>query len=92
MTEKVRRRVRVRGRVQGVGFRGAIREQALGLSVAGWVRNLPDGSVEALLEGPEVPVEALIAFCRRGPPGARVGAVELSEEPAEALEGFEIRR
>lgn len=92
MPELVRRRIRVRGRVQGVWFRGATRDQASRLAVAGWVRNLPDGSVEVLLEGPEGPVEALIAFCRRGPPAARVEGVEISEEPAEGIEGFEILR
>ncbi len=94
MTEPtLRRRVRVRGRVQGVFFRGATQEQAQRLGVAGWVRNLPDGSVEALLEGPQGAVEALLAFLAQGPPAARVEGLEAQEDlPVEGLDGFEVRR
>ena len=92
MTARIRRRIRVCGRVQGVWFRGATRDEALRRGVAGWVRNLPDGSVEALLEGLADAVDAVIAFCRRGPPSARVERVEIEDEAAGALEGFEIRR
>ncbi len=90
--EPIRRRVRVRGRVQGVWFRGATREAALSNRVSGWVRNLPDGSVEAVFEGSREQVESLLEFCRRGPPAAQVEALEISEESAERLVGFEIRR
>lgn len=91
-TGPVRRRVRVRGRVQGVFFRAATREQARAHGVAGWVRNLPDGSVEAALEGPPDAVFAVLEFVRRGPPGARVEAVEVHEEPPEGADGFHVAR
>jgi acylphosphatase len=81
----------VRGRVQGVWFRGSTREAARAAGVRGWVRNRPDGSVEAVFEGEGEAVASLVAFCDHGPPGARVDAVELSEEPAEGLGGFVIR-
>jgi acylphosphatase len=87
-----RRHLVVHGRVQGVWFRGATLERAERAGVDGWVRNLPDGSVEAVFEGPAEAVEELVAFCRRGPRGARVERVE--ERPAgaaEGLRGFRIR-
>lgn len=89
---RVRRRVIVRGRVQGVFFRGATQDEARSAGVHGWVRNLPDGSVEAAFEGTPEAVEALLAFVRRGPPSARVQEVELHEEPPRAEEGFRVRR
>lgn len=94
MTEPVlRRHVRVRGRVQGVFFRGATQEQAQRLGVAGWVRNLRDGSVEAVLEGPQGAVEALLGFLAQGPPAARVeGLEQLEDASVEGLAGFEVRR
>ena len=87
----VRRRVVVRGRVQGVAFRWSTRAEAERLGVAGWVRNRPDGSVEAVFEGPADAVARAEAFCGTGPPAARVDAVEARDEPAEGLDGFEIR-
>ena len=83
----------MRGRVQGVWFRGATREAALREGVAGWVRNQPDGAVEAVFEGPARAVERLVAFCREGPPAARVTKVEVEDLPpaGEALRGFEVR-
>ena len=69
----VARQITVRGRVQGVGYRDALRLQAERLGVTGWVRNRSDGSVEALLQGSAEAVEALVAWARRGPPAARVG-------------------
>jgi acylphosphatase len=87
----VRRRVIARGRVQGVYFRGATAEQARAAGVAGWVRNLRDGRVEAVFEGPDEAVESVVAWCRRGPRGARVDDLAVEEEPAEGLHGFEIR-
>lgn len=81
----------VRGRVQGVFFRDSARRRAAELGVAGWVRNLPDGRVECVAEGPPADVQALAAWCRQGPPAARVASVEAREETEEGLHGFEIR-
>ena len=87
----VRRRVVVRGRVQGVWFRGSTRERALAEDVRGWVRNRSDGSVEAVFEGPPPAVEALVAYCREGPRSARVDGIEVAEEEPEGLARFEVR-
>lgn len=88
----VTRQIRVSGIVQGVGYRAALREQAHSLGVTGWVRNRADGSVEALAHGTPAAVEALIAWARRGPPGARVADVRISEAAAEsAPAGFDLR-
>jgi acylphosphatase len=70
------RQIRVRGRVQGVGFRDALRAEALRLGVNGWVRNRRDGSVEAVLQGDDDVVDRIIAWARRGPPLAEVIALE----------------
>lgn len=88
---RIRRRVVVRGRVQGVAFRASTRAEAARLGVAGWVRNLADGSVEAALEGVPEAVEALIAFCRRGPRHAAVDDVAVAEEMPEGAREFAIR-
>jgi acylphosphatase len=77
----VRRRVLVSGRVQGVGFRVSCARTARQAGVAGFVRNLPDGRVEAVFEGPPAAVEQMVAWCRRGPALARVARVEVREEP-----------
>jgi acylphosphatase len=87
----VRRRVVVHGFVQGVFFRDTVRRQALQRGVAGWVRNNRDGTVEALFEGDPDAVEALVAFCREGPRGARVDQVDVTQEGPEGLAGFSIR-
>jgi acylphosphatase len=87
----IRRRAIVHGRVQGVFFRDTTRRQALARGVAGWVRNLPDGTVEAVFEGDPDAVEALLAFCRDGPRGARVERVEVSEQEPQGLGTFEVR-
>ena len=92
MSERVRRRVRVHGRVQGVWFRGATQEAALQAGVHGWVCNRPDGTVEAAFEGAAEAVARLVAFCETGPSSARVSRVEVSEEPPRGLDGFEITR
>ena len=82
----------VRGDVQGVGFRAATAHEARRASVAGWVRNLRDGSVEVEAEGPPKAVDALITWLRRGPSLARVTAVEIDDSlPPAGLEGFTIR-
>ena len=85
-------KLRIRGVVQGVGFRYAMREEALRLGVSGWVRNRADGSVEALLQGEPQAVEALVAWARNGPPAARVLEVQASEaEPqARTSGGFDL--
>jgi len=89
---RVHRRVLVRGRVQGVFFRASTRDVARRLGVDGWVRNLPDGRVEAVFEGAPDAVAEAERFCASGPPGAHVEAVEARDEPVEGLAGFEIRR
>lgn len=87
----VRRRVIVHGLVQGVGFRVTLARRASGLGVAGWVRNRPDGTVEAVLEGPEEQVDALVRLCGEGPRGAAVSRIETGAEQPEGLARFEIR-
>jgi acylphosphatase len=77
--------------VQGVFFRACTCERARALGVAGWVRNRPDGSVEAVFEGTPDAVEAAVAFCRSGPPGARVLDVEVNAEEPRNEAGFSIR-
>ncbi|NIR87196.1 acylphosphatase [Candidatus Bathyarchaeota archaeon] len=77
---RVRARVFVSGRVQGVFFRSETQHKANRRNVSGWVRNLPDGRVEAVFEGERNDVERLIEFCKRGPPGARVTGVEVQWE------------
>jgi acylphosphatase len=80
----------VSGRVQGVFFRDTARRRAESAGVAGWVRNTPDGSVEAVFEGDPEAVEDLVEFCRRGPSRAEVASVDVIEEPAEGLSRFEV--
>jgi len=83
--------MRVRGRVQGVFFRAEARARAESLGVAGWIRNAEDGSVEAVLEGDDEQVESLLAWCRRGPAGARVDEVEAVREEPAGETGFQVR-
>lgn len=71
------RQIRVTGRVQGVGFRDALREEAIRLGLAGWVRNRADGSVEAVMQGEDTSIDRLIAWARRGPPLAHVRALDI---------------
>ena len=84
--------VRISGRVQGVWFRASTREEARRRGLDGWVRNLPDGRVEAVFEGEEAALEGMLAWCRLGPPGARVDEVATVHSPATGLEGFTIIR
>lgn len=72
-------RLRIHGRVQGVWFRESMRVEAERLNVAGWVRNTPDGAVEAVIQGPASAVEALIEWTHTGPPLARVDRVDIGE-------------
>jgi acylphosphatase len=87
----VRRRVVVAGRVQAVGYRASCHHRAAGAGLGGWVRNLPDGRVEAAFEGPAAVVELLVGWCRDGPPLARVTAVAVADEPLTGETGFQIR-
>ena len=80
----------VRGSVQGVFFRAETRDRARSLGLAGWVRNAPDGTVEAAFEGDDDRVESMVEWCRRGPSGARVDDVEVAWVAPEGAEGFSI--
>ena len=91
MSGVVRARVRVRGRVQGVSFRWETRERARSLGVSGSVRNLADGSVEAVLEGAPERIETLVRWCGEGPRGARVEDVEVAWEEPRGEDGFSVR-
>jgi acylphosphatase len=84
-------RVRVRGAVQGVFFRAESRDRARSLGIAGWVRNVPDGSLEAVFEGDAERVESMIDWCRRGPRGADVDEVEVLDEDPQGEQGFAVQ-
>jgi len=86
-----RTHVWVSGTVQGVFFRAATAEEAHRLGVTGWVRNLPDGRVEAVFEGEESAVDAAVAWCHHGPERAAVTSVVVERESAEGVAGFSIR-
>lgn len=86
-----RSHVWVSGRVQGVWFRESCREQATALGVSGWVRNLSDGRVEGVFEGPPSAVDRVVDWCRTGPPRADVTGVEVVEEPPVGESGFHVR-
>lgn len=90
MTKSVQ--VRIEGKVQGVWFRAWTEQQARALGLNGWVRNCPDGSVQALFSGPAAAVDRMVTACHDGPPNARVTSV--TPDPAEApdQDGFQIRR
>jgi acylphosphatase len=84
--------VKIRGRVQGVWFRASTRDEALRLGLTGWVRNLPDGRVEAVFEGPKDKIIKMLAWCWQGPPGARVDQVEENQSEASCrFTDFRIR-
>jgi acylphosphatase len=83
-----RARVTIRGRVQGVFFRAETRERARSLGLAGWVRNAPDGSVEAVFEGDPEEIESILTWCRRGPALAEVDDVDVAWEEPRGEEGF----
>lgn len=86
----VRRRVTVRGRVQGVWFRESARRRAGELGVSGWVRNNPDGTVEAEIEGPAQEVAVLVSWLGLGPPQARVDAIDVAERVPRGERGFHV--
>ncbi len=90
--KNIRVRLLVEGRVQGVWFRESTRRMATSLGVNGWVRNLPDGRVEAVAEGPEEQVNKLIEWCHKGPPAAKVTAVHVEPESWQGeFDSFEIK-
>lgn len=80
----------VEGRVQGVFFRASCAREAEARGLAGWVRNVPDGRVEAVFEGAEPQLEEIVAWCRQGPPGARVDEVSVAREEPVGEAGFRI--
>jgi acylphosphatase len=90
--DRIRRRVVVHGRVQGVFFRGSTQDEARRAGIDGWVRNLPDGAVEAVFEGEAGGVEQLVGYCRHGPSWAQVTRVDVIEEAPEGERGFRVRR
>lgn len=91
LSDRSRCRVVVSGRVQNVWFRNSCGRLAEARGLAGWVRNRPDGKVEAAFEGPPAAVEALVTWCATGPPRARVVRVERFEELPTGESGFAIR-
>jgi acylphosphatase len=92
MSDRVRAHVFVAGHVQGVYYRASTRAAARERDLDGWVRNLDDGRVEAVFEGPRATVEELVEWCRTGSPAATVEDVAVEYEPPEGIEGFRIRR
>lgn len=91
VSDVIRRRAVVQGRVQGVFFRDAVRRWAEDHGLSGWVRNCADGSVEAVLEGESSHVERVLALVESGPPRANVSRVEVRVENPAGLEGFQVR-
>lgn len=92
MPGDVRLQARIVGRVQGVFFRASTEREAKALGLRGWVRNCRDGSVELVAEGPRPACEELLEYCRKGPPAARVEAVEANWRPAAGeLADFGVR-
>ena len=91
MEDKTRVHVFVNGDVQGLGFRQAIADKANEQGVTGWVRNLRDGRVEAVLEGPRDEVYRVVGLCRAGPKGARVQGVQVDREPPKNEKTFKIK-
>ena len=87
----VRAHVWVNGRVQGVWYRHSCAEEARGLGVNGWVRNLADGRVEAVFEGDALAVGKVLEWCRQGPPRAVVANVDVVDEEPEGVSGFSSR-
>lgn len=87
-----RAHVRISGQVQGVFFRDSTRQKAEELGLAGWVKNLPDGRVEAVFEGPSERVREMVRWCEEGPQNASVEDVDKDfEDPGGDLEVFEVR-
>jgi len=92
-SETGRAHVKITGRVQGVYYRASMLQEAQKLGLTGWVMNCPDGSVKAIAEGPRDKIDRLIAWCKNGPPGARVTDINVRwETPKHAFRGFAIAR
>jgi acylphosphatase len=85
-----RARVRVHGRVQGVFFRAETRDRARSLGLAGWVRNCPDGSVEAVFEGDRERVQSMVDWCGRGPSGASIDSLDVEWEQPTGENAFSV--
>jgi acylphosphatase len=93
MSQTQQARFVISGRVQGVWYRASTQERAVALGLSGWVRNMPDGRVEVLAQGPADRIQALIDWCFQGPPLARVDNIEADwTDPTETLGRFSIRR
>ena len=92
MAELIQKLANVTGRVQGVWYRASTQQKAQELGVVGWVKNEPDGSVSLAAEGNSKAVQALLEWCKQGPPHAAVSQVAISEGKPEGFPGFEIRR
>ncbi len=86
----IRTHLWISGKVQGVGYRLSAQNEARKLGVNGWVKNLPDGRVEAVLEGEKTAVEQMMQWCRQGPTSAVVKDVQVQEEPPENLSQFQV--
>ena len=91
MTDRTRAHVFVSGRVQGVYYRATTRDTAREHDVDGWVKNLDDGRVEAVFEGPEAAVQSMVEFCHDGSPVANVDDVTVEYDEPQGVNGFEIR-
>lgn len=89
--DRMRAHLFVSGRVQGVYYRATTRDTAHEHGVDGWVRNLDDGRVEAVFEGPSPAVEAMVEWCHEGSPRARVEKVQVEYEQPEGIDGFRVR-
>lgn len=89
--DNIRMHLIIEGRVQGVWFRESTRQEAASLNLTGWVRNRSDGTVEALIEGPEDEVERLVSWCWKGPPAARVTGIRHEQETSQGeFDSFDI--
>ncbi len=92
MDRLVEAHVFISGRVQGVFYRASTRDKAVELGLSGWVRNLPDGRVEALFQGDEEKVKEMIAWCERGPSYSSVSNIDVEfGEVSDLMQGFEVR-
>lgn len=87
----IRVRLRIEGRVQGVGFRTFVEREAVAQGLSGWVRNRRDGGVEAVLSGPPEQIDLMVGRCRIGPGGSRVDMVKILDEDGPINDGFEVR-